>query len=415
MEILIISYNYPPSNTPAAQRPFFMAKYLGRKINKIHVITPHLSNALDDWDEQIPNVQIHKAGKIDRAEKIGKSNKSSLKGVILSFISTELLIPDKSILWYHSGLKKALDVINKNKNIKCIFSTSPMMANHLIAKKIKNKTGLPWIADFRDFHYIENKEFKKFGIRRPIDKNIEHNILKNANVISFISEAMKNEYSHRYKDFSNKFSTIYNGYDLEEYKDDSLIQKKVDSKWITVFYAGTFYSGHRSPFPMLDLAKKFNRENLGVKIKVEIAGRISKELLTKIEAYKENVSVDHIGLLARKEILKKYRSADLLWLIVGNSKSHYLGIPLKAFEYLAVGVPILCFGPKNSEIEQLLKRTKSGIVLDKADAYNIKPKNILNLVSSKINIESEERRIYTRQYQASQLYSIIKNLVKDES
>jgi hypothetical protein len=54
-KVLIISYSYPPSQAPAAQRPFYLAKYLNKEIWEVHVVTPKFSDSSMGHDKNIVN------------------------------------------------------------------------------------------------------------------------------------------------------------------------------------------------------------------------------------------------------------------------------------------------------------------------------------------------------------------------
>ncbi|MFX6461567.1 hypothetical protein ABTG33_18475, partial [Acinetobacter baumannii] len=60
-----------------------------------------------------------------------------------------LLVPDDQILWFPYAMKKGLEIF-KQHQIDVVFSTSGPYTNHLVGLYLKRKTGLPWIADFRD-------------------------------------------------------------------------------------------------------------------------------------------------------------------------------------------------------------------------------------------------------------------------
>ena len=110
--ILIISYSYPPSNVPAAQRPYALAKYLDKEKYNITVIT--CSNADVSWgvndriNPEIESVDLIKiksflsrsATNIKKNLNIGNRGIiGNLKSIFFKFI-INLIIPDQAIFWY---------------------------------------------------------------------------------------------------------------------------------------------------------------------------------------------------------------------------------------------------------------------------------------------------------------------------
>ncbi|MBK8489273.1 MAG: hypothetical protein IPL48_16005 [Bacteroidetes bacterium] len=58
-------------------------------------------------------------------------------------------IPDARKFWIEPSVKFLLKYIS-DKPVDIIISTGPPHSMHMIALALKQKTELPWIADFRD-------------------------------------------------------------------------------------------------------------------------------------------------------------------------------------------------------------------------------------------------------------------------
>jgi hypothetical protein len=80
---------------------------------------------------------------------IGLTEKKSFLQKIALWIRANLFIPDARKYWRSFAYKKALQIIEA-ENIDAIITTGPPHSTHLIGKKLKEKTNIPWIADFRD-------------------------------------------------------------------------------------------------------------------------------------------------------------------------------------------------------------------------------------------------------------------------
>ena len=413
-KLLIISYNFPPDNAPAAQRPASFLKYCSTDILVLTPTSTVSALGADTIDIYKDDPRVIRSGSVSvlrgsMAQGVKGANKKSWKKRIFN----ELKIPDKSIVWYRSALKAGQAIIDSNKDITHLFSSSPSVVNHMVARKLAKKNKLKWIADFRDYYYIETIEKGDYIFRQHIDKRIEQGILNNADSVTFISNWMRKEYTAKYPFIADKSMAIYNGFDSAEFGEEA---HTLPNK-LTIFYAGTFYDGLRSPIPLFkSLDRLANEGKLDLdKIRIEVAGRISEELLDRISKFQSAKCFKFLGLLPRTEILQKYRQCHILWLIIGDQLNHYSGFPIKGYEYMGSGRPILLYTPIPSEGASIVKSIGAGYVIDTRDNSN-SDNVLLNMykdyISGKLEetISPEHLSIYTRQYQAKQLDKLINEI-----
>jgi len=383
--ILIISYSYPPVNAPAAQRPYALAKYLNKSKYNITVITcSNADSSLgfdDSFNEEIENVSLIKIpskivtnpsafrdSSMVSSKKRAKYNQK-IKSLLFSLASS-FVFPDKAIFWYPNVikyLKKHKELISKTD---IVFTTSPLFTNHLIGNFIlKEKKSIRWLVDFRDFHYVENWSKKK-GLKALCHKKIENIVFKRASCIVFISAAMQKSYQNYYQNYKDKMDFIYNGFDPEDFKGLSI--EPVCNDKLTIFYAGSFYRGIRSPFPLLTLLDEIIEKGYLKldEIIIKVAGNFEQELLEEAKSFNSFSSIEFLGRIPRTQVLKQLTKADLLWLIIGDKKTHYKSVPLKLFEYLAALRPIINFAPSQSEATKIIEQYNLGVSFDNNQAIN---------------------------------------------
>ena len=372
--VLIISYSYPPINAPSAQRPYAIAKYLDKEKYKVTVITcgnPDSCLGFDpDFNDSLKEVSLIKIDsfyglnfvnlKTDTHRTyFGQVNYKIRQ--IVSIVINKTSIPDTAIYWYSA----VICFFKKNKNlfkdIDYVISTSPIFTNHLIGHFIKRKyPNIKWLADFRDYHYIENwknkRHFKSFFHRK-----FEQKIINCTDQLCFITSSMQEIYGLNYPTHASKMNFIYNGFDQNDLKDICI--KTLNSKRIKFFYAGTFYNGARSPFDLFSLVDQAIKAQLisPNDIEINIAGNFDEELLNKSKLFLCYPAIKILGVLPRKTVLKKLSDSHLLWIIVANKVSHYTGVPIKFYEYLAVRRPIINFAPEHSELTKIIDEMNLGV------------------------------------------------------
>lgn len=377
--ILIIAYSYPPLNDAGAQRPYALAKYLDKSRFNVQVITcenPRAPIGVNrGFNSSLKNVSLIKIksyiGSNINNFNTDKSKKKDFKKTIKSLIfnvGQKLIFPDKGAFWY----PKVIEYLKQNesliKEIDIVFSTSPEITNHKIARFIKRKNQkVQWIADFRDFNYIENWSDKN-NLKAFLHKKLEHSIVDEATHLTFVTKTMQKAYKQFYPQHKDKIFCIYNGFE----KGDFLaISEPLDEK-LTFFYAGSFYKGLRSPFPMMQLLDKAFDGNLLKKedVQIQIAGNIDEEMKLAMRDYKSYHCVEFLGNLPRTEALRYMCKTTFLWLIVANIKSHYQTIPIKLFEYIAARRPIINFAPIVSESSQIIQAKNLGYNFNTMD-FNV--------------------------------------------
>ncbi|WP_107040045.1 glycosyltransferase family protein [Brumimicrobium mesophilum] len=372
--VLIISYAYPPNNVAGAQRPYALAKHLDKKKYNVKVVTcdnPDLSIGENKkFDPTLDGVEIIKIrSKIGnsasqlRPEIDSVNNKTSLLSKLKSIIfktGQRLIFPDKGMFWtpnVKTYLKQNQKLI---RDTDIVFSTSPGVTSHQIAQLINRKNkSIQWIADFRDFNYVENWSDKR-GIKAQLHKRMETSFLKEAAAITFVTKTMQNAYQDFYPQYRDKMNCVYNGFENKEFKGSANFS--VQESKLSFFYAGSFYNGQRSPFTLMQLIDKAIEDNLITEDEVEIriAGNIEADMKLEMKNFKSYSCLEFLGTIPRIEVLEQMNNSSFLWLIVANLKSHYQTVPIKLFEYIAARRPIINFAPSQSESSQIIKKNNLG-------------------------------------------------------
>ncbi len=148
---LFIYYYFPPRGGVAVQRFVKFIKYLTRLGCKPTVLTSdarYESSVLYDkemFKDVPPEVVIYKT----RRERLRQ-------GQFIGRFRFHLI--DRFLPWVVPAYRRALKIIEKH-DINLIFVTSPPHSQHLIGWLLKRKTGLPWVADFRD-PWLSDKRFQ---------------------------------------------------------------------------------------------------------------------------------------------------------------------------------------------------------------------------------------------------------------
>jgi glycosyltransferase involved in cell wall biosynthesis len=423
-KVVIVSYSYPPSNAPAAQRPYAIAKYLDKQKYEVTVLTcanQDSSMGLEkETNVDLEGVRLLKIKALSlkgaRQTKAAtmKGNKTSggitgqLKQLIFKVVSL-FLFPDKGVTWFPFVWWYVLRN-RRELDADIVFSTSPLFTNHLIARLICTKKQRH-IVDLRDFHALFNDAHNS-GIKGWLHKQMEKHMLKKAAVVTLISKAMKDCYAKAYPKYAVKMHAIYNGFDPDEF---ALATPIAPNKKLTFFYAGSFYGGLRSPKPLLlTLEQLVESESINLdEFCVEIAGNIEERLLTEIGQLKVAKSIHFLGLMPRKEVLQKYLNSHVLWSIVSNKINHYTGVPIKFYEYLGSRRPILNYAKEDSETAQMIEQLDCGWSLPNTETLTEKHLEVIREIFTRYRngnlnepLKAQAFKAYHRSHQTQQLQEL---------
>lgn len=368
-KVFIIAYAFPPFSAIGAQRPYRLAKYFRGFGWSSIVLTVKRS------EEKIKNIRIIetedksiscsiKAKLGFRSEKsiheqlginISKNFKySTFTRKLMKFAREVIDFPDNNIGWYNYALKSADDFLSKER-VDVIISTSSPVTSHLIARKLKQKYKIPWVADLRDL-WTQNHFYEKHNIIQLFEKRLELKTLSDADALVTVTPRFADDLKTRHKD--KKVFCITNGYDPDDFKE---INIRLSSKF-TITYTGALCGGKRSPSLLFYAVKQLIDENRIDKDSIEIRffGDKYEWLEDEMNKYGLNGIVKFYGFIQREKVIEKQKESQLLLLLLDSKNNERDVYPAKVFEYLGSRRPIIAYGGTDGAIKDLLERTNAG-------------------------------------------------------
>ena len=421
-KVLIITYYWPPAGGSGVQRWLKFTKYLPKYKWKPIIYTPEnpyfevqdeallsdIPNEAEIWKTLIwePYALKDKLfGKGGESQSAGViSNKKSLKNKVLNWVRGNVFIPDPKVYWVKPSVKVLLKKI-KEEGIEHIVTTGPPHSMHLIGLGLKKAMpNLKWIADFRDpwseldlldeFH-LSSSSTKKH-------KDLEKEVLQTADVALTVSETWVEDLKRL---GGGRVELITNGYDAADFE----LKPKTNDKFIVGHYG--LLNHLRNPKNLWKALADLCDENTAFNAKLEIhfSGNIDGEVLVEIEAYPQlKDKIKALGYLSHAQVLQQYNEADVLLLLLFNSKSGVGNYPGKIFEYFAAQKPILAFVPEESDTQKLIEKTNTGMCFFYAET-NLK-NDILRLFKKEENFSLENIEDFTREKLSHDLANLLNTL-----
>ena len=227
-------------------------------------------------------------------------------------------------------------------------------SDHVVAWLLKRRfPHLFWIADFRDLHVDPANR----NVTWPyMQKKINRIFFRKADLITTVSAGLE----HHLKYYGPLTHVLYNG--IGKYPTNSRIKNKLPH--FTIAYTGSLFKDKRKPNRLLESIQKLikaNRDN----ICINYAGRDSASWQAYIKKYQlDDYFVDH-AFLPLDEARQLQENAHVNLLLTYSSQNLSGNLTGKLYEYFAARKPIISIinGPRDSEIEQLFKRLKAGLVV----------------------------------------------------
>lgn len=342
---LMVVFEFPPCNGSSIQRIISVYNGFISMGWDVDVITanPMAHENVLNVDTSLLN---NPNGSVKRVFALDAQRHLSFKGKHIGVLSS----PDRwGKTWIPMSVIAGLKLIKKNKP-DLIWSSSPTPSPHLIASKLKEKSGVPWVADYRDpFPYMHNRAKSYLDAAH---KKTDHKVLCGADVITFATvEAKELFLKVRGVDDSPEYFVFENGFNkslMEEVKrkrGKGVLSGK-RKNFITLYYAGILYKDGREPGPLFEALKLYKENGVfDFELIFQGAGSGSEHKETITQLGLENHIIFKEGI-PFKDAVSEMLKADVLVLIQDEKFNNQ--VPGKLYEYLATNNYILIKSPKES-------------------------------------------------------------------
>lgn len=372
-KVLIITYYWPPAGGPGVQRWLKFVKYLSEFgvepivycpenpnypiIDKslVNEIPQNITILKQPINEPYALANVFSKGQAKKISTgvIPKEKKQSFIEKTILYIRGNFFIPDARKNWVKPSVSFLSNYI-KEHQIETIITTGPPHSLHLIGLQLKEKLNVKWFADFRDpwttIGYHKALKLSESSIAKHID--LESKVLTTADEIIVTSNHTKNEFQTKTK---QPISVITNGYDSHA------VRVEGKDELFTLSHIGSLLS-ERNPKVLWEVLSELINENeaFSKAFQLNLIGVVSDEVIESIKEHGLKGHLNVVGYVNHDEAIKFQLKSQLLLLIEIDSIDTKAIIPGKIFEYLISETPILAIGPKDSDVEQIIKSTNTG-------------------------------------------------------
>jgi glycosyltransferase involved in cell wall biosynthesis len=387
-KVLIISYYWPPSGGIGVLRCLKIAKYL-RQFGWEPIVYTAKDAHYPGHDESNfkdipPGMTVLKqpiiepyafykrfTGKAAEAnvnnDLVAATDAGSLKHKISVFIRSNFFIPDARALWIKPSVRFLVDWLKENP-VDAIFSDGPPHSNTMIACRVKQATGLPWLADFQD-PWTQVDYYQRLILTPWADqkhRRLEQEALRTADRTVIVSETWKHDLA---KIGGRRISVIPWGFDEDDFRGLNFAPD-----WKCTLTHPGLIGDDRNPEQLFAAMAELAAQVPQFKdlFRLQLMGQVAKSVENAWQKYGVGSMVQQMGQVKREEALKAVFNSQVLLLLLNKADNAQGRIPGKLFEYLASRRPVICLGPPGSDVDNILRQTQAGDAVAHADTEGIK-------------------------------------------
>jgi len=358
IKILLISHSYPPlltSNSIQVGRWTDEASKSGDISFSVITVSPRhtAEQAGLPGNAGSPGLTVHRTFSL---EKLFIATR--LKGLIGRLNPSALSKPDFQSLWIPFAEAETAK-LTAGAKFDLVMSCSHYITNHLIALKLKKKTGIRWIACFSD-PWTESIYFREAGAGQGAwAKRIEREIVDIADAITVPSREMGSLFSRNHGGgMESKLHEIPHCYDRALIDSIEPERDSAESNEIRVVHTGSFY-GKRTPLPFLDALAALRGSSFFGRLRCLFVGADRAHYGKAVRDRGLDDCVNFTERVSYHRSISHMKSARLLLLIDAPcSGSDSVFFPSKLADYLGTGLPIAGLTPAGSCSDRIL--TASG-------------------------------------------------------
>ena len=334
--VLLVAYHFAPmAGSSGVQRALRFAQYLPSQGWQPLVLTidPRAYERTDDsLTASLPaDLVVRRAFGLDTARHL------SIAGRYIAAMAR----PDRWQTWRFDGVRQGMRLI-QDYQPEVIWSTFPIPTAHRIASSLQQRSGLPWVADFRD--PMAQDGYPADPVTWRQFKAIETDTLARARLVTFTTPGAAADYRLRYPASADRIRVLENGFDEGSFAQvDAQARAALNCGAFTLLHSGVAYPEERDPTALMQALRLLHDAGTirpgQLRIRFRASG-FDGHLQRLADQAGVGTYIETSPPIPYREALHEMLCADALLLMQASNCNAQ--IPAKTYEYLRAGRPILC-------------------------------------------------------------------------
>jgi glycosyltransferase involved in cell wall biosynthesis len=366
--VLLCSESWPPVGSGGGvQRPLKFAKYLGKYGYESEVLSPEMDRkrfvADESLLEEAPGIPCHR---VPRSRSVSDLLPGDLRKIWKRIVPAPSLVPD-DLVRSHPAFLAAAAALHAERPFQILFTTSPPHSFALLGKKLQERLGLPWVADFRD-EWGKNALLPGAGSEEH--RRVERECLEAADRILTTTHVMRRNVLAAASVAADRVVVIPNGYDETD------LPPPADHQYgdcMVVTYSGVLNS-YRRLDTLFEAVRGLREEDPAFPIRFRFLtppDRARRHLRAQADLLRAGV-IEIVGFLPHRRSLVEAKKADVLLHVLSNSGPEDEPVAGKLFEYICLERPILFLTSVRGENAAIIEETGTGTTVDLDDVEAIR-------------------------------------------
>jgi len=334
--LLMIAYHFPPlAGSSGIQRTLRFVQQLPTFGWTPMVLTTHPRAYERTSDDQMCDVPASTV--VERAFALDTARHLSLSGRYIGAMAR----PDRWASWRFDAVRRGMQMIERYQP-QAIWSTYPIATAHLIGAELQRRSGLPWLADFRD--PMVQVDYPTDAPTWHAYKRIEERTVLQARVILFTTPGAAADCRSRYPAQAGRVQVLENGYDEESFAAaGQRVHADSTAGPHVLLHSGIVYPDERDPRQLMAALRILHDRGaiqpgkLIIRLRAAVHDDLIRQLAREYAVASYIEICPSVGYLAA---LQEMLEVDgLLVLQAANCNQQ---VPAKLYEYIRAGRPILC-------------------------------------------------------------------------
>ncbi|HKK15676.1 MAG TPA: glycosyltransferase [Gammaproteobacteria bacterium] len=367
-KLLYITPEFPPSNALGSRRALNIVRHIGRDDWQPVVLTSTVSELRNDpqLESLVPdNLLLYRQFNRRQAVKPVHTGKKKKKPSPLARWLEQrgpYYIPFDEHMWnLPHAFRISRQLVRKHRPDLILVNADPW-SGLLLGHKLSKWSGIPWIADLRDPWSLHAFKMQlRPAIIRSVIRYYESMFFHSASRVVLNSQQCCEAYRAHFAGSidSSHLTWIRNAFDRGIYRPPT---GTTQNRIFSLHYFGSFRI-YADPDPLFQLLSAFIRKHNLSPAEIELV-LYGEQRPRDMNLAAETGLHDYIRIcpsVSVRDAMINLETASLLMLVEGPNRK--LQLPVKLYDYLACGKPILALSD-NPELNMILHTTSSGLVAD---------------------------------------------------
>lgn len=411
--VLMIAYHFPPVRVSSGiQRTLKFCTYLREFGWEPLILTVSPSAYEITSPDQLG--EIPKDVVVERAWGLDTSRHLAIGGKYLHWMAQ----PDRWVSWWPAGVWIGMKMISKYRP-QAIMSTFPIATALRIGLSLQKRSGLPWVADFRDS--MTEPGYPRDPLTWNVHRRLEEQVVKHCAKAVFTTIPTRDMYAERYPEISaDRWAVIENGFDEENFRDAEnglSVNPLGEAGQLTLVHSGILYPKERDPRPffaaisILKNAGKIDGNSVRIILRATGSDGMYQQMINELRID----DVVHLEpVVPYRDALREMLRADALLLFQGSVCNHQ--VPAKIYEYYRAGKPILALADPAGISARMLRDVGVQDIVDIADQSAIAQtlENLLDALrrNARSGVARETAALNSRKSRTAELSRILDQFIQ---